>query len=304
MEYSFNDIKNKHKNKACIIVSPGPNLAKFNYKKFNGKIICIGDSILRGRKFFNADYWICANNEFPNPNIKWHLEIINRFKKTFFIFSDTALYDLVWKKSNLYLNKNLKVKWIAYDDRHIKKKKCFKELRCCKLLVEEKNKNKLTIQEYVSNMYSHSKICKPFGSTVAEKALSLGLILGCNPILLHGIDLPENQSDHKYFKDNFSAKVMSKVSKETKQINRTYYIRNMYFIEYLKEIKLKIVNLFFKKTVYGLNKNKTLNNFQILLRIAKKNNIKIISLSNQSSLMKLKNIIYKSKDEIDEKYFI
>ena len=51
MEYSFDDIKNKHKNKACIIVSPGPNLAKFNYKKFNGKIICIGDSILRGRKF-------------------------------------------------------------------------------------------------------------------------------------------------------------------------------------------------------------------------------------------------------------
>ena len=78
----------------------------------------------------------------------------------------------------------------------------------------------------------------------------------------------------------------------------------MYFIEYLKEIKLKIVNLFFKKTVYGLNKNKTLNNFQILLRIAKKNNIKVISLSNQSSLMKLKNIIYKPKDEIDEKYFI
>ncbi len=110
MEYSFDNIKNRHKNKPCIIVSPGPNLAQFNYKKFNGKIICIGDSIIRGRKFFNADYWICANNEFPNPNIKWHLKIINSFKKTFFIFSDTALFDLVWEKSNLYLKKKIKSK--------------------------------------------------------------------------------------------------------------------------------------------------------------------------------------------------
>ena len=111
----------------------------------------------------------------------------------------------------------MKVKWIAYDDRHIKKK-CLKELRCCKLLFEEKNKNKLTIQEYVSNMYSYSKICKPFGSTVAEKALSLGLILGCNPILLHGIDLPENQSDHKYFKDNFHQKLCQKCQKKLNKL--------------------------------------------------------------------------------------
>jgi len=125
MEYSFDEIKNKDKNIPCIIVSPGPNLKKFDYKEFKGKIICIGDSILRGRKFYKANYWICANNEFPSPNINWHLKIINKFKKTFFIFSDTALYDLVWTKSNSFLKKKLKVKWLAYDDRHIKKKNVY-----------------------------------------------------------------------------------------------------------------------------------------------------------------------------------
>ncbi len=53
-----------------------------------------------------------------------------------------------------------------------------------------------------------------------------------------------------------------------------------------------------------MNKKKTLKNFQILFNIAKKNNIKIISLSNESSLMKLKNIVYIPRDHLDEKYFI
>ena len=85
MEYSFDNLKNKYKNIPCIIVSPGPKLKHFNFKKFKGKILCIGDSILRGRNIFNADFWVCANNEFPNPNIHWHLRIINKFKRTFFV---------------------------------------------------------------------------------------------------------------------------------------------------------------------------------------------------------------------------
>jgi hypothetical protein len=304
MEYTFDDLKNKYKNIPCIIVSPGPKLKHFNYKKFKGKILCIGDSILRGRNIFNANFWVCANNEFPNPNIQWHLKIINKFKKTFFIFSDTALYDLVWKKYNYYLKKRLKVNWLAYDDRHINKKKCIPRLRCCDLIDKEKNKNNLTIQEYVSEMYNDKHICKPFGSTVAEKALAFSLILGCNPIILHGVDLPEKKINHNYSKDIYSDKIVRKVADEMKSIYRNYYFKNFYFKEYLKEIRNKIINLFSKKTVYGLNKKKTLKNFQILFNLAKKKNIKIISLNSKSSLMKLKNITYVSKDNLDEKYFI
>ena len=304
MEYSFDDIKNKHKHKPCIIISPSPSLKNFDYRKFKGKIICIGDSIIRGRNIFNANYWINANNEFPNPNIKWHLKIINKFKKTFFLFSDTALYDLIWEKSNKYLEKNLKVRWIAYDDRHIKKRKCNPENKCCELLSKEKNKNNLTIQEYVSKMYNYKKVCKPFGSTVAEKALALSLILGCNPIILQGIDLPEKKIHHNYYSDNYSDQIMNKVSIETKKLNRRFYFKNFYLNKYLKKIKSKIRNINDKKTIFGLTKKKTLNNFQILFNIAKKNNIKIISLSDKSSLMKLKNIQYKSWKSLNEKYFI
>ena len=89
-----------------------------------------------------------------------------------------------------------------------------------------------------------------------------------------------------------------------KLIYRNFYFKNFYFKEYVKEIKNKMANLFSKKTVYGLNKKKTLKNFQILLNIAKKENIKIISLNNKSSLIKLKNIYYVPKNKLDEKYFI
>ncbi len=304
MEYSFDNLKNKYKNIPCIIVSPGPKLKHFNFKKFKGKILCIGDSILRGRNIFNADFWVCANNEFPNPNIHWHLRIINKFKRTFFVFSDTALYDLVWQKSNYYLKKKLKVNWLAYDDRHIKKRKCYPENKCCNLISIEKNKNNLTIQEYVSRMYNEKQICKPFGSTVAEKALAFSLILGCNPIILHGVDLPEKIIHHNYYSDNYADQIMKKVSTETKKLNRRFYIKNLYFREYLKEIKNKIRSIKEKKTIFGLTKKRTLKNFQILFNIAKKNNVKIISLSEKSSLMKLKNIQYKSWKSLDEKYFI
>ena len=246
---------------------------------------------------------MCANNEFPNPNIHWHLRIINKFKRTFFVFSDTALYDLVWQKSNYYLKKKLKVNWLAYDDRHIKKRKCNPENKCCNLVSIEKNKNNLTIQEYVSRMYNEKQICKPFGSTVAEKALAF-LILGCNPIILHGVDLPEKIIHHSYYSDNYADQIMKKVSTETKKLNRRFYIKNLYFREYLKEIKNKIRSIKEKKTIFGLTKKRTLKNFQKLFNIAKKNNVKIISLSEKSSLMKLKNIQYKSWKSLDEKYFI
>ncbi len=153
-------------------------------------------------------------------------------------------------------------------------------------------------------MYNYKKICEPFGSTVAEKALAFSLILGCNPIILHGIDLPEKKIDHNYSKDTYADKIITKVSDEMKLIYRNFYFKNFYFKEYLKEIKNKMANLFSKKTVYGLNKKKTLKNFQILLNIAKKENIKIISLNNKSSLIKLKNIYYVPKNKLDEKYFI
>ena len=304
MEYSFDDLRNKHKNIPCIIVSPSPDLMNFNYKDFKGKIICIGDSIIRGREFLNANYWISANNEFPNPNIKWHLKIINKFKKTFFVFSDTALYDLIWSKSNKFLKKNIKVKWLAYDDRHLNKKPCNPILKCCSLLQDEKNKNNITIQEYISNMYKENFFCQPFGSTVAEKALALALILGCNPIILQGIDLPEKKIHHKYYPDKYADRIIKKVSVETKKFYRVFYLKNLYFKEYFKEFSTKINNLFSNKTVFGLTKKKTLKNFQILFNIAHKNNIEVISLSKKSSLLKLKNLKYKSWKNINEKYFI
>ena len=61
MEYSFDNLKNKHKNIPCIIVSPGPKLKHFNFKKFKGKILCIGDSSACGVGVENIDKSLSGN---------------------------------------------------------------------------------------------------------------------------------------------------------------------------------------------------------------------------------------------------
>ena len=108
-------------------------MVDFPFSSFEGKIICFGDSILRGKNFFEANYWIASNNEFPVPDYKKHLDIINSFKNTKFIFSDSALYDNLWTKSEVYLEKNLKVDWACYDDRHFDNKPCIPK-KCCDLI--------------------------------------------------------------------------------------------------------------------------------------------------------------------------
>ena len=39
MEINFTDIINKHLNKPCLIVGPGPTMANFSYDKFKGVIV-------------------------------------------------------------------------------------------------------------------------------------------------------------------------------------------------------------------------------------------------------------------------
>ena len=122
------------------------------------------------------------------PDISYHLEIINSFKTTTFLFSETELYGLLWQKSDDYLKSNLKVNWVMFDERHFLGKKCNPIKKCCHLI--RSRNNSFTIQELVSKVYKFDEVAKQ-GGTVFEYALCLALILGCNPIYIYTrVDLP------------------------------------------------------------------------------------------------------------------
>ena len=61
--------------------------------------IVIGNTALRGEGIFAPDYWVASNNHFPVPYLSLHRKIINRFKKTIFLFAESTLHDHLWKKS-------------------------------------------------------------------------------------------------------------------------------------------------------------------------------------------------------------
>ena len=287
MQLNINSLINKHLNEPCLLLGPSPSMSNFNFNEFNGQIITFGDTILRGEKFFKANYWIASNNEFPVPNYDPHLKIINYFLDTTFIFSDTALYNNLWTYDENFLIDNLKVNWVKFDERHFKGQHCVPKNKCCELLKE--NPNRKTIQEIVSQFFN-SKIVVSEGYTVAVYALCFALIMGCNPIYIQGVDLPFYKNEYTYFTN----KDVDKMKFETKKfIRRQLYLKNSkknLLSRLIKKI-YKILNFGFKKeSVFNDDFEFIINSFDEYFRVARKKNVKIFYLNSESNLSKCKNI--------------
>jgi len=321
VELNLEDLINKEKLKPCLILGPGETMTQFPFDKFKGKIIVIGNAALRGEGLFTPDYWIASNNHFPVPYLQLHRNIINKFKKTVFLFAESVLHDHLWKKSPQVLKKYLKVDWLFYDERHFCFKKCSPELKCCKH-IKNKQYNYSTIQELVSKIYKHKVIASP-GRTVFEYALALALIMGCSPIYIQGVDLPisvskdflnkiklEKENDwvrygelgYKYAENidykilrkirNLNLKTQMIIKKQSKKIfyenkNNPIY----FFYSIIKKIFQKKTYSSFKDDIFLI-----LRNVGIYANIAKKNKIKIYNLSKNSSLNKIKDITFLQKN--------
>ena len=304
MKLAIDTFINIHINIPCLILGPSPNMSNFNFDTFNGKIFTIGDTIIRGNKLFKADYWIASNNEFPLPH--YHYNLINSLKATL-IFSDSALYDNLWTKNDAFLNDNLKINWSCYDERHFQHKECFPKKKCCDLLKDDPNRK--TIQEILSNFFD-SKFVVPQGNTVAEYALCIALIMGCNPIYIQGIELPLNHKDYIYYPSkeadritidakNVVSNLLRKKEKKIslsliKKINHTF---SSIFIEESKLIHYPanfVKTIFSKntKSVFANDLDGIIDNFDNYAAISSKRNVEIFNLSKESNLNKCKNIGY------------
>jgi hypothetical protein len=250
MEINFTDIINKHLNKPCLIVGPGPTMANFPYDKFKGVIISVSDSAIRGKDLFTPNYWVSSNSHFPVPEIDLHLEIINSFSNTTFLFAQTELYGLLWDKSQNYLNKNLKINWLMYDERHFNGYKCVPNKKCCSLI--SNREGFFTIQELVSKIYKHVQVAKQ-GGTVFEYAFCLSLILGCNPTYIQGIDIPGEDKKKLDIKNNLGfldnlQKIFGNIFKYQQNMSSNYFeqgdLGQKYFIN--TNYKKELVDLYSK----------------------------------------------------------
>ena len=310
MEIKISQLIQKELNNSCLIIGPGPTMNDFPFKNFKGVIISIGDSAIRGKNFFTPNYWVCSNSHFPVPEIAYHLDIINSFEKTTFLFAETELYGLLWSKSQHYLNTHLKINWCVYDERHFLGKNCQPKKNCCNLI--RSRDGVFTIQELVSKIYNFPKIAKQGGS-VFEYALCLSLILGCSPIYIQGVDLPTNSAipsrdidyvqhgdlGQKYYVDPVSKSELLELYKKTSldismQVNKNIKKNMLFFFKKIFNLKKYLFNFFFKIKLKGFSDSieTILHNCGIYSQIAKENNKKIFYLSANSSLKNIKNLSY------------
>tara|TARA_B100000989_G_scaffold298957_1_gene291388 strand:- start:14522 stop:16318 length:1797 start_codon:yes stop_codon:yes gene_type:complete len=299
-EIKLIDLVDKHKNEECIIVGGSKKMHDFDYENFEGKIIVVGTAVLRLKNRFKPDYLVSANNHFPVPEIKTHLEILNKYKNMTWLFSDSALYGDIWNKSEDFLEENLKIKYLAYDERHFEGKPCKKYKKCCDFL--KTNPERANIFNYLTQIrnlnideYVFSK-----GASVAEPALAFAILMGFKKIRIQGVDIPLDKeykllrkASDKYFgySDNYADSFLKNDYLYLRRKHFQYYLKKKDFSEYIYSLYIKTKLFLNGKSEFSINFKRSMMNFSNLAKIAKIKNQKIRVLNKESSLNKLKEMI-------------
>jgi len=279
---SFDWFVGREKGRPCLVAGTAPTATDFPYLRFNGVYVTCGDGPVRFQKQFKADYWVNANNIFPVP--EKHLALINSFRDTVFIFSDSVAYCYETVDPD-FLRDNLKVNWFPFDQRHFGGKPCGDSaLRCCKLL--DIYPGRLTLQEYMQARY-HRDAHYSAGSTVAVHALAFAILMGCSPIYLQGIELPRYEEEYIY-----------KPSSDADKLSQQGYLERLAAVlarpalwprrakRRISDFKAKYFrdDPHYGKSPFYYNIPLILNDFEYLLRIAAESGLEVFNLSKTSSL--------------------
>ena len=277
-EKNINSFIDKHKNEKCVIVGASHTMHKFNFENFDGKKIILGTTLLRIKKRFKPDYLISSNNIFPVPEIKEHLDILNSYKNMTWFFTNSQLYSNIWTKSKSFLGKNLKINYVAFDDRHFNKKKCKPKKTCCSFL--KIYPNNINIYDLLIKKASLNKENYKFdqGISIAEAGLALALLMGFKEIYITGVSLSLNKK-YRSLAGN-KLKYYGQPSKYADDIIRRTlkFTRFKFFFYYLKTYNFSsyIISSFEKINMYlmgtGLFTRKypqAIINLKYLLEIAK-----------------------------------
>jgi hypothetical protein len=257
---SYDWFFDREKDKPCLVAGTAPTIVNFPYDKFQGVYLTCNDGPIRLKQFFKPDYWVTTTAIFPIP--EKHLDIINSFSQTVYVFADSVTYSLPHLAIDLdFLKNNLTVDWFAYDQRHFGHQPCKPKANCCKLI--DLYPERETVQEVVQKRY-HVDHHYSSGATVAIQILAFAMLLGCNPIYLQGIEIPTYKHEYIHYGDepNNSAKD--------------------------------------EKSVFFKNIPQILEDFRYLVTVACENEIEIYNLSRTSTLNQISNLKYKDPGSLYE----
>lgn len=264
----FEFFVDREKNKPCLIGGTAPSIMKFPFDRFKGKYILAGEGPQILERLISPDYWVVANNVFPVP--EEHKRVINRYKDSVFVFSDTVAYSKTNRYDRNLLKEIIKTQWFAFDERHFKGKKCTPLRDCCKLV--DLYPGRATLQEFVERHFGVKDIWHGSG-TAAIYSLMFAVIMGCSPIYLQGIELPIYAKDYLYSNTSPKQAIKNLCSRSKAYLKGKIYGEPVYahFYYCMKE---------------------TLATFEGMVNICHKRGIEIYNLSPTSSLNMIKALPY------------
>lgn len=199
MSVKIEELINKEKNKVGHVCAMGPSI-KNKLVDLNSldrdKNVIISCNDVDVMTDLTPDYWVLANQDYKISKL---YERFNKFKNVTLFYADSC------DSTDRELVKNLlNINFYGYDQRHFNSRKLdsshkyadnlnmcnpnkngssYRE-RCCENIIE----NRLTIQELLKKI-SNSDEHYGTGDSVAIHMVALGVILGCNPINIYGVDL-------------------------------------------------------------------------------------------------------------------
>jgi len=186
------------------IFGSAPSVKNAKKMRLSGIKIGIGDMPWRAPEFGPYNFWVTSNTWFPLPWDKKHYKIIENTRAKVLISSVCAnsetgknnLNRIISELKKLFAFNNI----VMYDHRHIRGKYCniYTDEPCC-MLSRYFNLGD-TIQDKLADFTNGN--CKVNVSTSAPvNSLILAILLGCNPIYIHGIEIPQKMSEYKYYKN-------------------------------------------------------------------------------------------------------
>jgi hypothetical protein len=196
--------KNKNKSQiAAHIFGSGKSVVAANKLKIEGLKIAVGDMPWRAPNLGPYNYWVTNNTYFPIP---WRAKDIKIIRKNGAVtLISTVCANLIENYKNpLLVQKKMKLLLesediILYDTHHFNGDTDSCAGKPCEILFKNFAPGK-TIQEELGAKFNIKHPPYKMGHATTN-AIALAILLNCNPIFIHGVELPSTTKAYRYYRN-------------------------------------------------------------------------------------------------------
>ena len=253
------------------IYGSAPSVSVVRHIDIHGLKIAVGDMPWRAKNLGPFDFWMTNNTYFPIP---WKSRNFKVLKSSTTLISSACVngpdainnFDSAVNRLKEMITKG---DIILYDAQHFKncQNSCAGQPCCEVYKILEPG---LSIQEELSAKFKIPHPAYIIGHATIN-AIALAILFNCNPIFIHGVELPEYERDYKYYKG-------------------WYKISPLGHKSVLAQLKKKIVarTKIYRTDFSGEARSQLLLDFESIGKIALSENIKLFCTSKNSPLNELK----------------